>query len=109
MLTLMDAEALAIIFMADGGTNLSHGKYPVVCLHTKGFSYGDNWLLKKAIKEKLGLEFNIHKHGKYFYLWLRTKDVPLFISLVTPWMCSSFLYKLERLAPEKGGDIVCSA
>lgn len=98
MLTLLDAESLAIIFMADGGRSVDSrcNATPKYCLHTKGFSYGDNWLLKKAIKEKLDLEFNINRHGKYFYLALRTKDSAKFENLVYPHMCESFMYKLGR-------------
>jgi hypothetical protein len=109
MLTLLDAEALAIIFMADGGTYLDtrfKTPYRSIKLHTKGFSYGDNWLLKKAIKKKLGLEFNINKHYKYFFLSLRSKDIDKFIELISPFILPSFQYKLERLTLEKGDDIV---
>jgi hypothetical protein len=109
MLTLLDAEALAIIFMTDGGTYLdirSKTPHRSIKLHTKGFSYGDNWLLKKTIKDKLDLEFNINRHGKYWFLSLRTKDIDSFINLVKPYILPSFQYKLERLTLEKGGDIV---
>lgn len=98
MLTLMDAEALAIIFMADGGRYVDKrcNATPAYKLHTKGFSYGDNWLLKKAIKEKLDLEFNINRHGKYWFLSLRSKDSAKFEEIVSPYVLPSFSYKLGR-------------
>jgi hypothetical protein len=98
MLTLLDAEALAIIFMADGGRYVDKrcNATPSYNLHTKGFSYGDNWLLKKAIKEKLDLEFNIYRHGKYWYLSLRAKDSAKFEEIVSPYVLPSFSYKLGR-------------
>ncbi len=98
MLTLMDAEALAIIFMADGGRYVDKrcNATPSYKLHTKGFSYGDNWLLKKAIKEKLDLEFNINRHGKYWFLSLRSKDSAKFEEIVSPYVLPSFSYKLGR-------------
>jgi hypothetical protein len=98
MLTMLDAEALAIIFMADGGRYVDKrcNATPAYSLHTKGFSYGDNFLLKKALKEKLDLEFNVTRHGKYWYLRLRTKDSAKFEQLVESYVLPSFMYKLGR-------------
>lgn len=107
-LTLMDAEALSIIFMADGGTNLDKGKYPEIKLHTKGYSYFDNLALSKAIYEKTGVRTTVNKHNQYFFLRVKTADVNLFIETVRPYLLPSFSYKLERLAPVMGGDIVCA-
>lgn len=110
MLKLMDAEALAIIFMTDGGAFLDKGKYPEIKLHTKGFSYHDNMALSKAIYDKLNIRSTIQRHNKYYYLRIKTADVKLFVDTVLPYMCKSFLYKLERLAPviKLDDDIVCS-
>lgn len=98
MLTMMDAEALAIAFMADGGRYVDKrcNATPSYKLSTKGFSYGDNWLLKKAIKEHLDLEFNVNRHGKYWYLNLRAKDSEKFEKIVSPYVLPSFNYKLGR-------------
>lgn len=98
MLTMLDEEALSIIFMADGGRYVDPrcNATPAYSLHTKGFSYGDNFLLKKALKEKLDLEFNVHRHSKYWFLSLRTKDSEKFEQLVSPYVLSSFDYKLGR-------------
>jgi hypothetical protein len=111
MLTMLDAEALAIVFMADGSRYIDKrcNASSSYTLNTKGFSYGDNLLLKQTIRDKLGLEFNVHRNGKYWYLSLRTKDNDRFEQLVLPYMQKSFLYKLGRLAPQVEGDeIVCS-
>jgi hypothetical protein len=105
-LTLMDAEALAIIFMADGGTNLDKGKYPEIKLHTKGYSYFDNLALSKAIYESTGIRTTVNKHNQYYFLRVKTADLRLFVSTITPYILQSFSYKLERLAPAMGGDIV---
>lgn len=110
MLTLLDAEALAIIFMADGGTYLSKCGYPSINLHTKGFSEADNLALSKAIYEKLGIRTTVNRHSNYYYLRVKSADIKLFIDTVTPHILPSFLYKLGRLAPDtlQGGDIVCT-
>lgn len=106
MLKLMDAEALAIIFMCDGGTCLNkQNKNPhaQISLHTKGFSYADNMALSKAIYDKLGIVSNINRHGKYYYLNLASKSHKDFYYAVKPYICKSFDYKFERLAPVIAG------
>jgi hypothetical protein len=111
MLKLMDEEALAIIFMADGGTFLQKrfkNPHAYINLHTKGFSYHDNLALGKAIYDTLGVHTNIHKHSKYYYLNIPKKSHEDFIRHVLPHMCKSFLYKLENLSPALGEDIVWS-
>lgn len=108
-LTLLDAEALAIIFMADGGTSLDKGKYPEIKLHTKGYSYFDNLALSKAIYEKTGVRTTVNKHNQYFFLRVKTADLQRFVDTIKPFVLPSFSYKLERLAPAMGDDIVCAS
>ena len=106
MLKLMDEEALAIIFMCDGGTSLdTRNKNPHsrISLHTKGFSYADNMALSKSIYDKMGIITNVNKHGKYYYLNVATKSHKDFYFSVKPFVCSSFDYKFERLAPVIAG------
>jgi hypothetical protein len=58
-------------------------------------SYGDQLLLKKAIKENLDLEFNVVKTGnKYYTLRLRSKDLEKFMNGIKPYVLDSFQYKL---------------
>lgn len=106
MLKQMDAEALAIIFMCDGGTSLNlRNKNPHagIYLHTKGFSYADNMALSKAIYEATGVISTINKHNQYFYLNVATKTHKLFYETVKPHMKPSFDYKFERIAPVIAG------
>lgn len=117
-LKLLDWEALAILYMCDGGLyvdkpnkkkGLVNPSYNVN-LHMKRLSYGDLFILKKALKEKLDLEWNICKHNKYFFLRMRCKDVDKFMEGVLPYMKPSFYYKLVRQAPlnTKDDEIVCT-
>lgn len=102
MLKLLDAEALAIIFMADGRSTLDlRNKKPhcKITLNTKGFSEADNLALSKAIYDKLGIRSTVHRHNQYFYLYIKTADVKLFVSTILPYIKPSFLYKFERIAP----------
>lgn len=100
-LTLLDYEALSFLYMSDGcltkdfrpEIGMVNPSYNVT-LNLKRLSYGDLLILKKALKEKLDLEWNINKNGKYYFLRLRTKDVTKFVEGITPFMCDSFLYKV---------------
>jgi len=103
MLTMMDAEALAIIFMADGGVSEEKrfkNPHAYLNLHTKGFSYADNTLLAKTIYEKLGIVCNVRRTNKnYYYITIPKKSHKLFYETVKPFITESFSYKLERLTP----------
>lgn len=102
MLKMIDAEALAIIFMADGGSYLDlrfKSPHSRIALHTKGYSYADNLSLSKAIYQKLGIRTTVNRHNGYYYLNVATKDHIKFSSTVAPFMMRSFYYKLERIAP----------
>lgn len=104
-LTLLDWETIAILYMDDGTVSYSsdHGKYGKYNLElcTQSFTYGDNWLLKKAIKEKLDIEFNIHQrtiNEKLQYsLYLRQKDMLSFFENIEPFILDSFSYKIDPI------------
>jgi recombination protein RecA len=102
-LKLLDFESLAILYMSDGSysedfrpeigmVNVSHR----VTLNMKRLSYGDQFILKKALKDLLDLEWNINRNGKFYYLTLRTKDVSKFMEGVAPYILPSFEYKLLK-------------
>lgn len=116
-LKLLDYEALSFLYMSDGNLyrylrpeiNMKNESYSVN-LNLKRLSYGDLFILKKALKEKLDLEWNINRHGKYFYLRLRNKDLYKFMKGITPYITPSFSYKiLDANLLNKDGDIVCSS
>lgn len=104
-LKMLDAEALAILYMCDGsyGTvnpeDTNRGSISVehrVTLNMKRLSYGDQFILKKALKDLLDLEWNINRQNQYYYLRLRTKDIDKFMELVAPHVLPSFQYKLKE-------------
>lgn len=105
-LKLMDGEALAIIFMCDGGVNLDmrcKNPHASIALHTKGFSHPENMALSKCIYDKTGVVTNVNRHGKYYYLNVATKSHKLFYETVKPHVLPSFDYKFERMAPVIAG------
>ena len=114
-LKLLDFEALSFLYMSDGSMvdHIKKGNSPsrwAVTLNVKRLSYGDQLLLKKSIKEKLDLEFNINRNGKYYYLVLRSKDIYKFMEGIRPYITPSFSYKILDEMPLnnkiEGGDIV---
>ena len=100
-LKLLDYEALSFLYMSDGSLKttfrpdkrMKNPSYDVT-LNLKRLSYGDLFILKKALKEKLDLEWNINKNGKYYYLRLRCKDIPKFMNGIRPYITESFKYKI---------------
>lgn len=114
-LKLLDWEAMAILYMCDGSLvedkpnpskGLKNSSWNLT-LNMKRLSYGDQLLLKEAVRDRLGVEFNINRQGKYYYLRLRCKDVEKFCVGVLPYMKDSFSYKIRMLDPSiEGGEIV---
>lgn len=103
-LTLMDWEFMAVWFQEDGSAiraNQERNKtYIRTVLCTNGFSYGDNHCLRKAIKEKLGVDFNVsglRKNGKQQYiLRLKACNTEKFMEGIRPYVLPSFSYKVCR-------------
>jgi len=95
-LKLLDWEMLAILFMDDGSCNVDRrcNATPAAKLNLKRLSYGDQLLLKKALRDKLDLEWNIHRHYHRWFLTLRAKDYEKFKRGVQPFVKPSFVYKL---------------
>ena len=106
-LKFLDEEALAILYMCDGclGVEKPNSKKGLVnesynvTLNLKRLSEGDTLMLKKAIKNKFDIEFNICRSNKYYFLRLRAKDISKFMTLITPYVFPSFKYKLRTINP----------
>lgn len=100
-LKLLDYEALSFLYMSDGSfvrdfrpnIGMKNPSYKVT-LNLKRLTYGDLYILKKALKDRLDLEWNINKNGKYFYLTLRSKDVFKFMQNIKQYVTPSFMYKI---------------
>ena len=102
-LKLLDWQSLARWYMDDGSLLLGDKRWPgnQIKIYSQAFSYADNWLLKKYLKEEFDLEFNINKltKGDYFlyYLNLRSKDFVKFVDGISEYVFPSFEYKLGIL------------
>lgn len=93
-----DWESLAIWYMDDGGL-VPHGNSKYVRINSQSFSFSEHIVLKKLLKDKFDLEFNIGKSNKggklYYHLGLRAKDTLRMIDGIHPFIKQSFMYKLE--------------
>jgi hypothetical protein len=118
-LKLLDWEALAILYMCDGGLYVDKPSKKKrfkndsfnVALHMKRLSYGDQFILKKTLKDNLGLEWNINRHYDKYFLRMLTKDVKLFMLNISSYVLDSFSYKLinnisNDCPSSEGEDIV---
>jgi hypothetical protein len=104
-LKLWDAQSLATLYMDDGWLekkiNKNGSVYHRIGIATHSLTYGDNMLIKKMIKEKFAIEFDIarqkQKSGEYMFYLRNSKDNSLrFIDLVSPFIFPSFEYKIEK-------------
>jgi hypothetical protein len=109
-LKMLDYEALSFLYMSDGSFHtylrpeigMKNPSYKVT-LNLKRLSYGDLFILKKALKEKLDIEWNIHKQNQYYYLSLRMKDIDKFMNGIRPYITESFMYKILDEKPQEIG------
>lgn len=95
---LLDWECLAILFMSDGCSCYKKGVRDVT-LNMKRLSYGDQLFLKKCLKSKFDLEWNINKQNQYYYLRLRSKDIDKLYTGILPYILPSFKYKILDVKP----------
>jgi hypothetical protein len=95
-LKMLDWEMLSILYQDDGSCSKDTrcNATPAAKLNTKRLTYGDSLLLKNALRDNLGLEWNIHRHYHRYFLTLRSKDYAKFKEGVQDFIKPSFQYKL---------------
>lgn len=119
-LKLFDAESLAILFMDDGCLHVTQKKtctYPFSYIATHNYSYGDNDLLRRFIKDRFGIHFNIcqqRQNGNLYHFLKCTKyQTAQLVRIIAPYIKESFRYKVELphewLLSDQDDDIVGAA
>jgi hypothetical protein len=105
--TLFDWESLAMWYMEDGYISSyvtenrygSRYKYPKLGLSTQGFTQAENYILKRFLKEKFDLEFNLlqnkYPSGIKYRLVAKTDNISKFLDGICKFVVPSFQYKLE--------------
>ena len=100
ILSFLDWEMLAIFFQDDGNGRCRPkiNKTPEIRIASHNFNYAENWMLVKACKEILGIQFNIqrqkYKDTMYYYISLRATSFQTFKENIEPYIKPSFAYKL---------------
>lgn len=91
-LKLLDWEALAIMYMADGSIQKG-GKRWYPMLNFCRWTYPELQWLSHQFKERLGFPSSVMKAGKYFRLGVPASHVDVFFENIEPWLLPSFAYK----------------
>jgi hypothetical protein len=95
---LLDWEAMAILYMADGNIQKAGKKwYPM--LNLCRWSYAELCWIKTKVKEHLNLDVNVYKCGKYYRLGVPVKDCEMFFDNISGYMLPGFDYKLPYGKP----------
>ena len=63
-------------------------------ISTDSFTYHENKLLVKALKQNFGLDCTIHKKGKYWNIYIPRKSAYEFKDLVSPYIVPTLCYKI---------------
>lgn len=102
-LKLIDEEALALIYMADGYTRIIERKsgyrYVRVKISTHSYSYYDNVAFKNYIEEKFDIKFKVQMekdkryNSIYYYLLASKEEAIKFLKLTDPYKLKCFEYK----------------
>nr|ALA63886.1 putative LAGLIDADG homing endonuclease [Lithotrichon pulchrum] len=98
---MLTPRALAYWFMDDGSyifTSASKGQKSGLCccLNTQGFTYSEQKVLIKALKQTFDLDVNRVKDRNYYRLVIQTQSENAFKQLIEPFILPSLQYKLKK-------------
>ena len=92
---LTDPLSLAVWFMDDGYKRNDCNAFRI---STDSFTYHENELLVKVLKQNFGLNCNIHKKGNYWNIYIPKKSAYEFKDLISLYIIPTLRYKIA-LAP----------
>jgi len=109
-LKLMDAECLAMLYMADGSIGYKGDAINSVTLNTKRLTEGDNKLLSDYIFNIFGINSTINHQNQYTYVRIKGKSIYKFYEIIKPYILNDFIYKIPNdellLKYKQDGEIV---
>lgn len=88
--------------MCDGHRTMSG-----LSLCTDSYTLQEVVLLINILILKYNFICSIHKSKKGYRIYISTKSLPSLISIVEPYMLSSFKYKLSGLSKNKYINLIC--
>src|SRR5262249_52280898 len=89
---LLDPIATGVWFMDDGGRGARTPRGLV--FNTSCYSEAEQIALQSIFAERFGVQVSIHKVGRGFQLYVRSKSFERFTSLISPHIVPSMRYKL---------------
>ena len=95
-LKLMDAECLAMLYMADGSIAYKGEAINSVTLNTKRLTEGDNKLLSNYIENIFNIKSTINRQNQYTYIRIKGKSIYKFFEIIKPFILNDFQYKIPN-------------
>ena len=89
---LLDPMALSVWFMDDGGRGAHTPKGLV--FNTSCYSEAEQLVLQALLLERFGVEVSIHRVGRGFQLYVRSRSFERFVSVISPYIVPQMRYKL---------------
>ena len=92
-------RSLALWYMDDG--SMYHTKnYPYIKLHTEGFSFEENLILKSILDNRYSVDARINKYRRgdkeYCFLRFNKDDSNKLFSIINPYIVPTMYYKLPN-------------
>lgn len=110
MLTMLDWEAAAFLFMDDGSLCKNNKGSLITRISTCAYSYHEQEALRKNFIDKLGIIWNINRTGSLYQLNLAKQSRDKFFDNIYEYIVPSYYYKLpgflKKEAPRTGDDLV---
>jgi hypothetical protein len=88
----LDPMALSVWFMDDGGRGARTPKGLV--FNTSCYSEAEQIALRSVFAERFGVEVSVHRVGRGFQLYIRSRSFERFVSVVSPHIVPQMRYKL---------------
>ncbi len=89
---LLSPQSLAIWFMDDGSWKSDHHKTYII--HALGYKKPELALIKKTLKEKFGININIHKQYDKWRIYIMSDSSEKFKMLIKSYVIPEMFYKL---------------
>lgn len=92
---LLNSLALAVWFMDDG--QMKSTKHRALLINSQCFSKRDLGLLQKVLKDKFKIETTLKKEITGYRIYLLSKTISNFLTIISPYIIPSMRYKLGRI------------
>lgn len=110
MLTMLDWDAAAMLYMDDGSLCFNTKGYPIVRLSTCAYSHAEHEALRKQFADRLGVIWNINRSSNTYQLCLAKSSYDTWFNGINKYILKSYQYKLptslQEVASRTDDDLV---